>query len=464
MRKSLYLKLALAFILVAFISASLVVVFIRVTSQERLAQLVMDQQISAMEQVLVDYYTFYGSWDGIDLNWQQLQYVTAASVSPGTNDPIPGNMRPEFRGRWQMFGLANADDVVLVAVDPEYPEGSKLSEAGLAEGTPVMVNNIRVGTLLISRQQLDFNPEESRFLERTYQALTLAIGVALLVALVIGILLARTLTRPLKALTLAAQNITRGQLEQQVAVKSKDEIGQLATAFNSMSQEVARVNQLRRQMTADIAHDLRTPLTVIAGYVESMRDEVLQPTPERLALIYAEIERLQNLVGDLRMLSQVDAGELPLNPQLLSPRDLLERAAALFQHQAEQQNITLKMEAEDTLPQVKVDEARMMQVLANLLSNSFRFTPAGGSILLSAHAVKEGVRISVEDTGSGIAPEDLPQIFQRFHRADKSRHAESGETGLGLAIVRALVEAQGGRVWAESVPQQGTTIHLEFPA
>jgi len=139
--------------------------------------------------------------------------------------------------------------------------------------------------------------------------------VALLVALVMGIFLARTLTHPLQELTRAAQNITQGQLEQQVKVNSKDEIGQLAASFNQMSQEVARVNLLRKRMTADIAHDLRTPLTVIGGYIESMRDGILLPTKDRLSLIYTEIERLQLLVSDLRMLSQVDAGELPLNPQ-----------------------------------------------------------------------------------------------------------------------------------------------------
>ena len=153
------------------------------------------------------------------------------------------------------------------------------------------------------------------FLQRTNQALLMGVLGAMLVALLLGILLASGLTRPLKALTQAAQSIAQGHLEQKVVVNSEDEIGQLATAFNRMSEEVARVNQLRRQMTADIAHDLRTPLTVIGGYVEAMRDGVLQPTETRLTMIYTEIERLQDMVGDLRMLSQADAGELPLHPQ-----------------------------------------------------------------------------------------------------------------------------------------------------
>ncbi|HMN59116.1 MAG TPA: HAMP domain-containing sensor histidine kinase, partial [Anaerolinea sp.] len=164
--------------------------------------------------------------------------------------------------------------------------------------------------------------------------------------------------------------------------------------FNAMSAKVAQANQIRRQMTADIAHDLRTPLTVISGYIESMRDGILAPTPERLDMMYSEINRLQDLVGDLRLLSSVDAGELPLHTQMLSPRYLLERAAAPFQPGAEQQKVTLRVEAADDLPQVNVDEGRMMQVFSNLLSNALRYTPEGGEIVLSAQPAEDGVAIT----------------------------------------------------------------------
>jgi signal transduction histidine kinase len=271
------------------------------------------------------------------------------------------------------------------------------------------------------------------------------------------------LTKPLKALTVAAQSITEGQLEQRVPVNSNDEIGQLSTAFNRMSQEVSRVNLLRKQMTADIAHDLRTPLTVISGYIESMQDGILKPTPERLTIIYTEIELLQKLVDDLRMLSLADAGELSLNPQRISPGSFLERASALFMHQAEQHDISLEVNKESNPPDIWVDDARMIQVIGNLISNSLRYTPAGGRITLSTRAVGDKVDISVQDTGEGIDADELPNIFARFHRSDKSRHSETGETGLGLAIVKALVEAQGGSVSADSIPGEGTTIHILFP-
>jgi signal transduction histidine kinase len=179
--------------------------------------------------------------------------------------------------------------------------------------------------------------------------------------------------------------------------------------------------------------------------------------------IYSEIERLQNLVGDLRMLSMADAGELSLNPQTLSPKNLLERAATLFRHQAEGQEVTIQVEASDELPNFRVDEARMIQVLGNLISNALRYTLSGGTIILAAQPFGDKLEIRVEDTGAGIPEEELPHIFNRFHRGDKSRHTETGETGLGLAIVKALVEAHGGSVMAESKPGEGTIIRLVFP-
>lgn len=479
-RRSLYWKLALAFILVAITTAGLVAIFIRVTSTTSLTQLIIDQQRYDLQQSLQEYYTTKGTWESVARDWQQLQQNPNASLNQPTPNP---NLNPQARvfspsgsglppsggrSRRSFFGLADTQGVVLVSMNQSEPVGAQLSPEILKTGTPVMVSGKQVGTILSPQPQQQvqpgFNPEETLFLERTNQALYLAIAVALLVALLMGVFLARTLTRPLRALTQAAQAIAQGDLEQQVEVNSRDEIGQLATAFNKMSQEVAQANLLRRRMTADIAHDLRTPLTVIAGYVESMRDGVLKPTTERLSLIYSEIERLQNLVGDLRVLSQADAGELPLNPQNLAPIGLLDRAAALFQHHAERSQVHLRVEAEAGLPEIRVDEARLMQVMDNLISNALRYTPENGEIVLGARRSQGQVELTVHDTGSGIAAEELPLIFNRFYRADSSRHSETGESGLGLAIVKALVEAHQGKVWAESLPGQGTTIHIELPA
>jgi len=460
--RSLTLKLTLGFILVAFTTAALVGLFIRLTSQDRFMQFLIDQQRTRIEQVLTEYYSANDTWTGVAIAWNLIE----ASSMP-SNNPLPPENNPGYRAgqdqRGSLFGLADPSGRVIVSVDPSYPAGTILTSQMLASGQTIKVNGQTVGVLLTARQISQFRPAESRFLQRTNDALLFASLAALGVALLIGILLARTLTKPIKALTNAAEGMAAGKLEQQVPVKSRDEIGQLAKSFNQMSSEVVRVNRLRRQLTADIAHDLRTPLTVIAGYIESMRDGVLKPTPERMTLIYSEIERLQKLVDDLKVLSLADSGELSLHRQNLAPEDLLKRAAELFSHAARRQKVGLEVKTEKDLPSILVDEARMMQVLGNLVSNALRYTPARGKVTLGAQSTGSEVVITVTDNGSGIPADELPYIFDRFHRGDKSRHSDNGESGLGLAIVKALVESHGGRVWAESKTGEGACISLAFP-
>lgn len=460
--KSLYWKIALAFVLVAFITAALVAIFIRITSTSRLSQLVIDQQRENLQGLLIDYYETYGSWDNLLSDWQKIQ-VERGLGGMGSGPMGQGNTPHMAEERRSLYGLADGGGKVIIPVGSYEQEGDQLTKKEMRSGTAITIDGERVGILLTVNSLPGYNAAETQFLRRTNQALALATAGALIVALVVGLILARTLTKPLRALTHAAQNIAKGQLDQRVEVTSEDEIGELGTAFNSMSREVARVNQLRRQMTADIAHDLRTPLTVISGYVESMRDGVLTPTPERLDLIYHEIGRLQNLVNDLRMLSQADAGELTLNPQDVSVEDLLENTVERFRHPAERQSVELRMEVDAELPPLRLDEARMQQVMDNLVSNALRYTPSGGTITLKAGKRENRVEIGVSDTGSGIPSDELPYIFGRFQRGDKSRHTEGNESGLGLAIVKALVEAHKGRVTAESQVDTGTTIRMSFP-
>jgi signal transduction histidine kinase len=467
MRNSLLWKLTLAFMLVAIITAALVAVFIRLTSVERLSSLIIDQQRSNLKTALIEYYSRNHSWDGLPEAWDDIH----RRVAPPPPTPPPDERaffeeaprdfpRPNFG--FDFFGLADAQGKVIIPMSPNTPAGSDVPAEILKDGTAMTLDGVLIGTILNVPFKPRFNPAENMFLQRTNEALLLAVLGALLFTLILGLLLARTLIHPIQALTRAAHNITMGDLEQEVKVDSTDEIGQLADAFNKMSREVARVNNLRRRMTADIAHDLRTPLTVIAGYVESMQDGVLEPTPARLSIIYAEIERLQNLVGDLRMLSQVDAGELPLNLQSISPRDLLDRALATFIPQIEMKGISISTNCPETIPNIRVDEARMMQVFSNLLSNALRYTASGGEISLSAESDHDKVILTIKDNGSGISEEDLPNIFDRLYRGDKSR-SQSDETGLGLAIAKGLVLAHGGTIWAESEVGQYAAFHIVLP-
>jgi signal transduction histidine kinase len=301
-----------------------------------------------------------------------------------------------------------------------------------------------------------------QYLNRTNQALLYAALGAALVALGLGTILARTLTHPLRDLTAAIRAMAKGDLKQHVQVTSRDELGELATAFNQMSADLDRLNLARRQMTANIAHDLRSPLTVIGGYVESMRDGVLKPTPERLDTIHAEVMHLQRLVEDLRTLSQADAGELRLNREPLAPLTLLERMAKSYTQLAAQKKVALEVQAQPNLPEIRLDPDRMAQVFGNLISNSLRYTPEGGQILLTAGQEKEALAFCVQDNGQGISAEALPYIFDRFYRADPAR-SQSSESGLGLAIARSIVEAHGGSISAESEEGKGTKIRMVFP-
>ena len=466
--RSLYWKLTIAFLLVALTVALLVALSIRLTTAGQLGRLIVEQQRSELEARLVNYYQTNGSWRGIQAYYLETR-GTFATQQPGDHGPGFGGSRGGGQGppsdRRDLFGLANAQGRVVIPLLPTYPLGMRVSPAVLAQGEPVEVEGEVVGTILTAGSSPGLTLEETAFLRRTNLALLLAGGGAVLVALLVGAVLARTLTQPLRALTQATQRMAGGALAQEVPVQSADEIGDLALAFNQMSKELTRATRARRQMSADIAHELRTPLTVIAGYIESMRDGVLAPTPQRLEVIYAEIEQLQHLVGDLRMLSQAEAGELKLSRQPVAVRELLGQAQAAFSLQAQQKGVALAVTVDDSAgdasdAEIHVDENRMAQVLGNLLSNAIRHTPAGGRVTLGAESRPDCVRLFVQDTGQGIAPQDLPFIFNRFYRADKARGGDGAESGLGLAIAQALVEAHGGRLTVASQVGKGARFEV----
>jgi signal transduction histidine kinase len=277
-----------------------------------------------------------------------------------------------------------------------------------------------------------------------------------------GFFFAAQLLKPIFKLQRASQALARGDLQQQVTNTSHDEIGQLVEAFNQMSADLHRADQQRKRLTADITHDLSTPLQIISGYVEMLEEEDLQLTPQRLEIIRTEIGHLRRLVDDLGILTQVEAGGLEMQIQKIYPAFLLEQIFQVYRPIAAHHGIQMELALPGSLPAILADEGRMLQVIKNLVENALRYTPAGGTVTLGV-SLNDKMEISIKDTGSGIDPDDLPYVFDRFYRADKSRGANSGKMGLGLAICKALVTAQQGDITAHCTPNEpGTTMLMRF--
>jgi signal transduction histidine kinase len=460
MNRSLTLRLTLFFLAVALVTALLVFLTVRISRGSEFQSLIAQRETALLEEIIRDYYERYGSLAGFSA------YARRRFAPDGP--PPPANEQPILTAILLRRPLGVVDPTGDVLIPNErYRPRERVPPGVVERSTPVLVDGEPVAFILPPEGNAPFRlrVEEQLYLQRTNRALLLATIGAVVVALLLGAVFARTLTRPIRDLTRAADALRQGSLGAQVPIRSRDELGRLALTFNQMSADLARATHARRQMTADIAHDLRTPLQVIGGYIDAMAEGDLEPTRERLATVYSEIEHLQHLVADLRTLSQADAGELPLNRQAVLPQELLERVAATYANQAAQQHITLTFSADPNLPPLYIDEDRIRQVLGNLLGNALRHTPDGGQITLAATSDAGGVCLAVHDSGEGIAAADLPYVFERFYRGDRARQDEAGASGLGLAIAKALVELHGGSIVVASPgPGAGASFTVRLPA
>jgi signal transduction histidine kinase len=284
------------------------------------------------------------------------------------------------------------------------------------------------------------------------------------VGLILTLTLLRRILTPIETLTTAALKLEGGDFSHRVPITSRDEIGVLTRAFNVMADGLVRLEQLRKNMVNDVAHELRTPLTNIRGYLEAMRDQVIQPNPQTIELIYSEAMLLNRLIDDLQDLAMAEAGQLRL---VREPIDLAARIATtveVLQPALQGRQIDVQIDLADGPLLVDADSGRLGQVLSNLVNNALAHTPPGGRVAISAERRDGEVLVAVRDTGAGIASEDLPFIFERFYRADRSRARRTGGVGLGLTIVKQLVERHGGRIWVESTPGKGSTFLFTLPA
>lgn len=389
----------------------------------------------------------------------------------GSDNHMPGMMGGGWGvssgGMWDMMGfrLLLADEAGLIVADSEEAmQGQPLTEEALALGTPVIADGQQVGTLVVALDSptVVFSPQVG-FVLTVSRAAILAALAAGLAALVIGTWLFRRITRPLTALSHAARTMESGQFEVRVPASSGDELGAVAHSFNHMAEELQRQESLRQQMVADVAHELRTPLSVMQGTLEAMLDGVLKPSQKELRNLHGEARRLARLVEDLRTLSLADAGQLKLELAPVEIGDLVEQVAGSMESLARSRKIKMETQIASDLPAIRGDEDRLAQVLTNLIDNALRYTPQGGRVTVSAANNSDQIVLAVRDTGPGIAPQDIPMVFEHFWRGDKSRSRAGGGSGIGLAIVRQLARMHGGQAEVDSQIGQGSTFRVYLP-
>lgn len=287
---------------------------------------------------------------------------------------------------------------------------------------------------------------------------------AILTAAVISLTFSRRIVNPIKALVQVSHHIADGHYDKRLEINSQDELGELTMHFNLMAQALADTETKRRELIADVSHELKTPLASIKGYMEGLQDGVFPANPETFQLIHQEADRLQRLVQDLQELSRTEAGEVEIKLHICNPAEFLQSALARLKPQFSDKAVSLEMSLPANLPQIRADYDRTSQVLTNLLGNALQYTPPGGEVIVGANRQGKFLAFTVQDTGIGLSAEDVKRVFRRFYRADKSRSRRSGGSGIGLTIARHLIEAQGGTIWAESPGlNQGSSFTFTLP-
>ncbi len=330
-------------------------------------------------------------------------------------------------------------------------------------GVPLNMPNSGYDALYLVKKVSELDTETGIL----YLYLVIASSIALLISLALGILFSRKISSPVRVLTLAAREIARGNLDSQVDIEGNQEMAELSHTFNFMTRKLKEGIEKERNFVANVSHELRTPLTSIEGFSQAILDGLVEDREQQrryLKIINEESKRLVRVLRDLLTLSRLDAGEIAMRPARLETTSFLQEVREKFIHQAEEKKVDLAVEATEDSPTLEVDRDKLEQVMINLVDNALKFTPAGGKVTLYAAPASGGwVRFSVKDTGLGIPPEDLPHVFDRFFRVERSRATRYGGAGLGLSICRQLVEAMGGNIQVESAQGVGTVFTVNLP-
>lgn len=447
---SLQFRMVMAFTLVLAVALGSVSFYLKITAQrevERFEREFEEVRDIRLEQFVAQYYSELTGWDEMQAALEQAaslfgrrivvtnrqgEVVADSHMRRGGPGPGPGAMfggqNPRFRPIHQgedQVGAVSVGTTLLADVVPEPQFSSLVSAmnrallwAGLAAGAG--------GILVVS-------------------------------------LISQRMLVPLRSLNSAARRLGEGNLAERASPSGPSEIGRLATTFNTMAENLEKAEQQRRDLMADVAHELRTPLSNIQGYLEALKDGVLTPENGTIDTIHRQVLHLAGLIEDLRILALTEAGRLSLNREPSALGDVLKTSVDAVRPRAGAKEISLALNAEPGLPPVRIDRRRIAQVMGNLLDNAIFHTPEGGSVDVIAEPAGTSVRVTVADTGIGIPADEVPLVFERLYRVDRSRARATGGTGLGLTIAKQLVEAHGGAIYAESVEGKGSRFIFELP-
>lgn len=447
------LKLTISFLLVALVAIGSVVILAHQRTADEVRAYMFRGGALGLEPLVDDLEAYYAR----NHTWERAEMLLAQTHMPGGQHRGPGAMN----GSNGKLRLADAKGNLIA--DEEGPLTGRLTSQELEAAIPLKAGKDTVGYLLPPLPLHFTAGDENLLLQRLNKAASTAALIATALALLLAFLLSSRLLRPVQALTQAARRMAEGDLGQRVSIQGNDELALLARTFNHMAASLQEAGERRKALTADIAHELRTPLAVQRAHLEALQDGIYPLTSENLHPLVESNALLTRLVEDLRTLALTDSGQLELERTPVDLRALLEGVVGRFTPAARGRAIEITLASEENCPLVPADPGRVEQIISNLLSNALRHTPAGGSITIHLACTSQEARIQVRDSGPGIPPEDIEHIFERFYRADKSRSRTEGGTGLGLTIARQLARTHGGDLRAENHPAGGAVFTLTLP-
>ena len=463
--RSISLKIILVLVVVSLVGALFTTFYIQYRTRNAFDAYTQNQDQLALADLLTNHYENFASWDNVNQLFVEFYQIRFPGL-PGGGTQGKNPNRPGDNQAPPPFVLTDTDGIVLFGATnhPGFQIGDQITEKDLQNSVALEIDGIVKGLLVSVPTSLNNrNSMQQTFLGTVQQGLIISSLVTLLIALVLGGILITSFTRPIRKLADGTERIASGELGYQVKIKSDDELGRLATSFNNMSTDLQNADQLRKQMTADIAHDLRTPLSILHGYTEAISEGKMTGNPEIYQAMHSQSRHLNYLIEDLRTLSLLDSEELNFQLENIDPGRILAQTQTAFVQLASRKDLDLRLELEEKLPRVTLDPDRLTQILGNLINNAINILPIGGNIKLKAWQDGNDLIIEVKDDGPGISEQELPHIFNRHYKIDQSRNQNQGSSGLGLAITKKLVEAQGGKIEVTSELGQGTTFRVLFP-